>query len=1080
MTRYDKYEKKLLKLRKVRDFFYRFRIFFITFITLAVLTSASLIGITGVVTSTNASDNAYIYGEKYSFSGQAIFSDVIYEYKEADSEIWSSEKPYKVGQYNYRYYSYGAFNVKYSDVKTFSIIPRRVDIKILEDAIIYGNKPHIEHEDLMFDDKVKQFNAIFKDLTTIKTDVYVEKSSVVIVDGNGSDITYCYDIVCPIKNLKVVERDFYFDFKGGQKIYDGTPLSNDDYEITKGQLAYEDTLHISKSLSITDPGKIIDERKIYITNKDNVDVTHLYEIKKNDPIFIVDKRPLLISTSNHEKEYDGLPFDLSYEIKDGSLLEGHHINETFAFKDLQDVDTRNNDINIQILDNENKDVSRFYDIKYEIGTLKINKRKVHIKTASESKIYDDKILFNKNYEFLDNTSLAKDEVLDITKYNAINDVGKVENAFEFNITRFGRIVTDNYDLTINNGELRVDKRPLQVTIQKTSKVYDGYPLSITSFDTDNLLDHHVAAIINNDSITQVGTINADNFAIDIFNVNNGISQNTNYDVSYFNRENAIEITKRPLEITTCGADKIYDGRPLFRHEYEFINNTSLADTDHIEVEFTNEITNHGSIANVMEYTIYNKEGLDVTFCYDVHINFENLIVNKMPINVYCYDEYKVYDAQPFKRENAVYAMEDLPENHFLTGDIKCDEIDAGIYPLQIILDSIKIVDNNGIDKTDNFIIALANRPATLTIEKRYIKMQPEFASKVYDGTPIKASEYKILEGEIVANQVLSCSFAGEITYPDETYGRSIIVNPSVYSNTEGKFVTYNYEIETLDGLLEILPIHIVVSSITIEKVYDGQEIPLSDYEYFTLKEGYLLSNHNIKFKFNNKPVKNVIDSRENDFEIWIYDNNVNDVTRCYDIDYEFGNLNILPRPISIDMDSYSTTYKGQPVELGIDTYMETTPDSYPLYMSSGELMPGYKFMASSYLKLDLPNDEKSKLTLNYFILKPDDTMDDAYNYTVTYANVYLRLKKIRLVIQSKNGRKEYDGNPFENKAWIAQGRLLSGHEITYSVDQTITDVGSYQNHITDIHIYDEHGQDVQKMYYNIDTLEGRITITRGH
>ena len=56
--------------------------------------------------------------------------------------------------------------------------------------------------------------------------------------------------------------------------------------------------------------------------------------------------------------------------------------------------------------------------------------------------------------------------------------------------------------------------------------------------------------------------------VKIFNEEAGIDVSSNYDINIvFNTSGTVTIDKRPIYITTGGAEKVYDGKPLSHNEY---------------------------------------------------------------------------------------------------------------------------------------------------------------------------------------------------------------------------------------------------------------------------------------------------------------------------------------------------------------------------------------------------------------------------------------------------------------------------------------------------------------------------------
>jgi hypothetical protein len=107
----------------------------------------------------------------------------------------------------------------------------------------------------------------------------------------------------------------------------------------------------------------------------------------------------------------------------------------------------------------------------------------------------------------------------------------------------------------------------------------------------------------------------------------------NYDISYV--YGTLKVNKRPITLTSQGADKIYNGTSL-KNETVVVGGMGLANRRE-RLEYSNfaAITNAGSINNTFDYVIYNRYGEDITERnYEVTEDFSALlVVNKRPVTV---------------------------------------------------------------------------------------------------------------------------------------------------------------------------------------------------------------------------------------------------------------------------------------------------------------------------------------------------------------------------------------------------------------------------------------------------------------
>ena len=120
----------------------------------------------------------------------------------------------------------------------------------------------------------------------------------------------------------------------------------------------------------------------------------------------------------------------------------------------------------------------------------------------------------------------------------------------------GNDVTDQFAVTVSNGNLTINPKNIQVTTGSATKAYDGTPLTNVEADVDGLADGQNVIITTSGEQVEVGS-SANSYSIEWGSVNSG-----NYLVS----ENlgSLEVTTNPTRITLTApsATKAYDGQAL--------------------------------------------------------------------------------------------------------------------------------------------------------------------------------------------------------------------------------------------------------------------------------------------------------------------------------------------------------------------------------------------------------------------------------------------------------------------------------------------------------------------------------------
>ena len=193
----------------------------------------------------------------------------------------------------------------------------------------------------------------------------------------------------------------------------------------------------------------------------------------------------------------------------------------------------------------------------------------------------------------------------------------------------GKDVTANYALTLKEGTLEVTgKAVTDITVTAgASKVYDGTALTLSASDikvTPALPSGYtITATFSASSRTDAGKD-------DITLTNIAIKDASGKDVTAkFNikvEKGSLEVTKRPLTVTTGDKTKVYDGKALTDRTIPTVE--GQVSGHNIELKFTGTQTKVGSSDNSVEVrSIKDKETkADVTANYEITYKFGKLTV----------------------------------------------------------------------------------------------------------------------------------------------------------------------------------------------------------------------------------------------------------------------------------------------------------------------------------------------------------------------------------------------------------------------------------------------------------------------
>ena len=216
----------------------------------------------------------------------------------------------------------------------------------------------------------------------------VKEGSLKISDEQGRDYTAYYNVTIKegtleVTGVKVIEISI--KATSAKKVYDGTELTANSYDVISGELESGDTLVVEYSGSITNAGTTAN-KIVKVTAKDanGKDVTAKYKISTQDGTLEITKAPLTVTAKSAEKVYDGKALTANTcEVK-GSLAKGHKISATVTGSQTQIGSSKNKASNVKIVDANGNDVTGNYEITYVEGTLTVKAANAKPKTGDDA------------------------------------------------------------------------------------------------------------------------------------------------------------------------------------------------------------------------------------------------------------------------------------------------------------------------------------------------------------------------------------------------------------------------------------------------------------------------------------------------------------------------------------------------------------------------------------------------------------------------------------------------------------------------------------------------------------------------
>ncbi len=342
----------------------------------------------------------------------------------------------------------------------------------------------------------------------------------------------------------------------------------------------------------------------------------------NEVSFTLEPRVLSVSPRDLALEYGDRPELTAEDLVLEGLAEGDHVSSFALSLDttlLGQQEVRVTDLVIQ--NAAGQDVTGCYALHTADGTATVSKRLLALESATASKQYDGAPLSSQEIEIL-RGSLAPGHRWELVFPASQTEIGKTENAFTIRIyDEQGRNVTECYELQLVFGDLRVTKRVIAIQTNSDEKIYDGEPLTGSSYEllSGSLLEGHRLSVefSGSSSIPNTWKNKANAVVLD----ENGKAVADIYEITQI--YGTLTIHKRPLAIKIGSASKVYDGKVLICKDYTITEGT-LLEGHRLTVYLYSSITDPGRITNELDFHVLNQKNNKVTECYEFHLTYGTL------------------------------------------------------------------------------------------------------------------------------------------------------------------------------------------------------------------------------------------------------------------------------------------------------------------------------------------------------------------------------------------------------------------------------------------------------------------------
>ena len=343
----------------------------------------------------------------------------------------------------------------------------------------------------------------------------------------------------------------------------------------------------------------------------------------------------------------------------------------------------------------------------EDGQLVIEKRKVTLTSASDSKVYDGTPLTKKEVT-VGGDGFAKDEGVTYTFKGSQTNAGSSKNMFTYAWNEGTN--KDNYTIYQIEGDLVVtpiDGIKVTITGRKDTQTYDGKPHKVEGYDVkpDNPLFTEKDIEFNGEAEATGTDVRIDPYQMGLKPEQFTNTSNNFTNVEFVVEDGQIVITPRPVTLTSETASKTYDGTALEKPVVT-VGGDGFVEGQVKEIKATGSVTNAGSVANTITFTP-NKE----TFKegnYAITKTEGTLTINKRSVLITSQSATKTYDGSALTRPAVT-----ITGDGFVPGELAKAEATGSITKVGSTPNTIRYT-TTGAFNAANYSIALSVGTLTVT------------------------------------------------------------------------------------------------------------------------------------------------------------------------------------------------------------------------------------------------------------------------------------------------------------------------------------------------------------------------------
>ena len=404
------------------------------------------------------------------------------------------------------------------------------------------------------------------------------------------------------------------------------------------------------------------------------------------------------------------------------------------------------------------------------------------------------------------------------------DVGESDNTFTYKPNKGTK--ADNYTFEVAFGTLKVtpvtDKVTVTIKGGKSSVTYNGEDHTVSGYAVANISN----PLYKESDFTFSGTAeangkNAGTYKMGLKAKDFANTSNNFTNVEFVVEDGQLEITKRPVTLTSADLTKVYDGTPLTNGDApvkeEFGTEKAFPEGEGVTYTFTGGQTNAGSSKNMFTYAWNEGTNKDNYTIYQIEGDLVVTPIDGIKVTITGRKDTQTYDGKPHKVEgydvkpdNPLFTEKDIEFN----GEAEATGTDVRIDPYQMGLKPEQFTNTSNNFTNVEFVV----EDGQIVITPRPVTLTSETAGKTYDGTALEKPVVTVGGDGFVEGQVTEIKATGSVT------NAGSVANTITFTPNKETFKEGNYAITKNEGTLTINKRSVRITSQSATKTYDGSAL----------------------------------------------------------------------------------------------------------------------------------------------------------------------------------------------------------------------------------------------------------------